>query len=131
MKKKIIAVAALLLLLLSCQNVNIQGTVIQPVDTLEYDFEKLRDTLKIDTTCVFIKECSPLYSDDNPYGFEDELRIKALFYAIFPAFDEKEIPDTVVYAVRKNNSIIFWGRNDEGGSAKELIEWTINNREKI
>ena len=97
----------------------------------DYNFEALKDTLCLNDNCVFIKECSPLYSDDNPYELPDqEVRVKTLFYRIVQDSDDN-VSDTVVYAVLRNNQIIFWGKNEKKGSARELIEWTIKNREKI
>lgn len=96
-----------------------------------YDFEALRDTLNLKDNCIFVEECSPLYSDDNPYDLsEEQARVKTLFYqVIYDSIDGKT--DTIIHAVLRNNQIIFWGRNEENSSARELIEWTINNRDKI
>ena len=98
---------------------------------VKYDFEALRDTLGLDTTCIFVEECSPLYTDDNPYGFSNtDIRVKTLFYSTH--YNEMtESIDTVVFAVCRDNGILFWGRNEGSYYAKDLIEWTINNRDKI
>ncbi|MCR5140757.1 MAG: hypothetical protein K6B45_11430 [Bacteroidaceae bacterium] len=126
--KKVFVAFLFLTLLTGCRNSTINGSI---ESSSEYDFEALRDSLGLDSTCIFVKECSPLYKDNNPYDFDEETRIKTLFYTVFPPDEECEYFDTVVYAVRRDNSIIFWGRNDVASSAKRLIDWTINNREKI
>ena len=96
-----------------------------------YDFELLRDGLGLPDDCIFVEECSPLYTDDNPYHLNEATRTKAIFYRVFPSkYDYWDEPDTVVCEVLRNNEIVFAGRNQMNASAKELIDWIINNREK-
>ena len=94
-----------------------------------YNFEGLRDTLGIDSSYIFVKECSPLYSDKNPYKLTGP-RVKTLCYTVYYNRNT-ETTDTAVYAVLTDNSFVFWGKNEGNSHAKDLIEWTINNREKI
>jgi hypothetical protein len=95
----------------------------------EYNFEALRDTLNLDFSFVFVKECSPLYSDNNPYQFKGP-RVKTLCYTVYYN-EQTETMDTAVYAVLTDNSLVFWGKNEGNSHAKDLIEWTIKNREKV
>ena len=94
----------------------------------EYDFEALRDTLGLDSSCVFVEECSPLYTSDAHYSKPEE-RLKTLYYKIIDD-ETTDYIDTIVYAVFYDNNTLFWGRNYETYYAKDLIEWTINNRDK-
>lgn len=96
---------------------------------IEYNFEALRDTLNLDSSFVFVKECSPLYSDNNPYQFKGP-RVKTLCYTVYYN-EQTETTDTAVYAVFTDNSFVFWGKSQKNYCVKDLIEWTINNREKI
>ena len=120
--KKYICIIVTFVILLGCT---------QHSSRKSYDFNALRDSLNLKDDCIFIEECSPLYSDDNPNNLPDEnARVKTIFYqVIVDSLDSKV--DTVIHAVLRDNQIIFWGRNEVNGSAKELIEWTINNRDKI
>lgn len=120
------------LLLMGCHNRADLNNNASQANSKDYDFELLRDTLKLNPECVFVKECSPLYSDNNPYGFDKNSRIKTIFYQVFPPrYDYWDEPDTIIWAVKRNNNIIFWGRNEANSPASKLIEWTINNRTKI
>ena len=62
-------------------------------------------------------------------GFNSNHRVKTLFYCVHQDEDTERL-DTFLYGVTRDNTIIFWGSSG-GASAKELIKWTINNREKI
>lgn len=99
----------------------------------QYNWEGLRDTLGIDTNCVFIKECSPHYTDDNPYGLQEDCRTKTLFY--FTYYNkETEQTDTALYQVLRNNTFIFSGSSEDNYSdrtIKTLIDWIIANRDKL
>jgi hypothetical protein len=97
--------------------------------TNAYDFEALRDSLNLDSSFVFVKECSPIYSDRNPYHLTGS-RVKTICYTVYYN-NYTETTDTAVYAVLTDNSFVFWGKNEGNSYAKDLIEWTINNREKI
>lgn len=115
--KNLLLVIAAVLMLVSCGEKKVE----------EYDFEALKDSLHIDKKEFYsIKEVSPDYSDNNPYRLNSEERVKTLFWTI-----NKDTKDTIIYAVLRDNSFVFWGKGDSASSAKELIEWTINNREKI
>ena len=132
MKKRIIFLFISVYLLTGCHNDTISKHTASLVNSQEYDFELLRDSLGLDSCCVFVKECSPLYMDSNPYGFDESSRIKTIFYQVFPPrYDYWDEPDTIIWAVKRNNNIIFWGRNEANSPASKLIEWTINNRTKI
>lgn len=95
-----------------------------------YDFNALRDTLHLDSSCVFIETCSPLYSDNNPYGFDVTKRVKTLFYSTYYNETSNKI-DTTIYAVYRDNTIGLWGSSKDNVNIEDLINWTINNRDKI
>lgn len=105
------------------------GCKLNTSKTNAYDFEALRDSLNLDSSFVFVKECSPLYSDNNPYQFKGP-RVKTLCYTVYYN-EQTETTDTAVYAVLTDNSFVFWGKSQKNYHVKDLIEWTINNREKI
>ncbi len=119
--KKLVTIIVVLLGLFGCSH---------SVPTT-YNFEALRDTLNLPDDCIFVEECSPLYSDDNPYNLPDEnARLKTLYYYI-DKDSSTQNTDTIIYAVLRDNQTVFWGRNLPNKSAKELIKWTISNRDKI
>ena len=117
--KKLIVIIVVLLGLFGCSH---------SVPTT-YNFEALRDTLNLPDDCIFVEECSPLYSDNNPYNLPDQqVRVKTLYYYV--VHNDHGL-DTIIHAVFRNNQTVFWGKSSPKKSARELIEWTINNRDKI
>lgn len=113
---RLLIIITLILGFVSCNN----------TDRKPYDFDGLRDTLGLDSTAIFVEECSPYYSDDNPIGLDSEKRVKTMFYSVL--YDEfLGRMDTAVYVVYRDNDWIFWG-DSKTGSAKELIEHIIVNR---
>jgi uncharacterized lipoprotein YajG len=117
--KKFIVIIVVLLGLVGCSH----------TPSVSYDFKALKDSLNLASNCVFVEECSPLYSDDNPYNLPNqEVRVKTLYYYV--VHNDQGL-DTIIHAVFRNNQIVFWGKSSPKKSARELIEWTINNRDKI
>ena len=94
-----------------------------------YNFEALRDTLGLDSSSIFVEECSPLYNDSNPYNIEGP-RLKALFYNVVYNQQYQRI-DTNVFGVMRDNNIVFWGSGDSVNTAENLIKQTIDNRVKF
>ena len=106
----------------------------------QYNWEGLRDTLGISLEMEFIKECSPYYTDNNPYNLDSASRLKTMcfkiYYNEYAEYDENSDQyigrwDTAVYVVTRNNSLIFWGKSTPNYPIADLITWTINNREKL
>ena len=135
MKKILYLIFAFIFAFLGCNNKDIK--VIQK----PYDFEALRDTLNIDSSCIFVEECSPYYTDDNPYQRIPEERIKTMFYCIVQAEGIEEDgydtlywgnhgPDTILYVVLRNNDFQRYARTVNNDRIKETINHIINNREK-
>lgn len=100
----------------------------------QYDFDALKDSLHlIPGNYIFIKDFSPLYSDNNPYELDHNNRIKAVFLSLYYN-ENREREDTAVYGVTYNNMIEYEGCSKDiydGESIMELVNWMINNREKI
>ena len=105
-----------------------QGTTSKDSNNMEYDFEALRDSLHLDSSCVFVKEMSPLYEDDNPYDIDYHDRLKTLYYKII---SEDGQLDTIVFGIHRDNEITFQGRSLPNFSVQGMIDWMIKNREQF